>query len=50
MAGKNKTGKKELWLIIGIVLILIGLIGIGKLISILLVIFGGYLIYEGLKK
>ena len=46
----KKMGNKEFKLIAGIVLLLIGLMGIGKLLSILLVIFGGYLVYEGLKK
>ena len=47
---KNKVSNKELRLIIGGVLLLIGLFGFRDIISVLLIIFGGYLIYEGLKK
>jgi uncharacterized membrane protein len=50
MAKKSKLSREEIMLIIGIALILIGLVGIGKLISVLLILFGAYLIYEGLRK
>ncbi len=47
---KKKVSGRELRLLIGIVLVLIGLFGISNLISILLVIFGAYLIWDGVKK
>ena len=46
----KKTKNKEIWMIAGIVLLLIGLIGFRDLISVLLVVVGGYLVYKGLKK
>lgn len=49
MAKKKLTGK-EIRLLIGIVLLLIGIFGISNLLSLLLIIAGGYLVYEGLKK
>ena len=47
---KSKVSGRELRLLIGVVLLLIGLFGIGNMISVLLIIAGGYLVYEGLKK
>ena len=47
---QKKFNSNEMRLIVGGVLILVGLLGLGNIISILLIIFGGYLIYEGLKK
>ncbi len=47
---KNKISGKELRLLIGVVLILIGLFGISNLISVLLIIAGGYLILDGVRK
>lgn len=47
---KSKFINREFRLIIGIVLLLIGLIGFRDLISILLIVIGGYLVYESVKK
>ena len=47
---KKKTSNKYLKITLGIIFILIGLLTLGNLISILLVIFGAYLVYESLKK
>lgn len=43
---------KEIKILIGIVLLLMGfgVISLGKILSVLMVIFGAYLIYSGLKK
>ena len=49
MVKKRKLGGKEIRLLIGIVLLLIGVFGISNLVSLLLIIAGGYLIYEGFK-
>jgi len=46
----KKGLSKELKIILGIALILMALLGIGTIVTILLVILGGYLIYSGLKK
>ena len=41
---------KEFKIIAGIVLLLMAFVGINKIITVLLVLLGAYLIYEGLKK
>ena len=46
----KKIKNKEVWIIIGIVLLLIGIIGFRDLISILLIVIGGYLIWNGVRK
>lgn len=41
---------KEFKIIAGIVLLLMAFVGISKIITVLLVLLGAYLIYSGLKK
>ncbi len=41
---------KEFMIIAGVVLLLVALIGVGRIVTILLVLLGAYLIYQGLKK
>jgi uncharacterized membrane protein len=51
MAKKNKNGfSKEFLILAGVVLLLIALIGIGKIVTVLLVLLGAYLIYQGIRK
>ncbi len=48
---KNKNGfSKEFLILAGAVLLLIALIGIGRIVTILLVLLGAYLIYSGIRK
>lgn len=48
---KNKSGlNKEFKIIAGIVLLLMAFVGISKILTVLLIVLGAYLIYEGLKK
>jgi len=48
---KNKTGlSKEFKILAGIILLLAAFIGIGKVVTVILVLLGVYLLYEGLRK
>ncbi len=50
MAKNKKLTGKEIRLIIGVALLVIAAINIFSFWNLLLLIFGGYLIYESLKK
>jgi predicted DNA repair protein MutK len=48
---KNKGGfSREFLILAGAVLLLIAFVGIGKILTLLLVLLGAYLIYQGVKK
>ena len=47
---KDKFGNRELMIVIGIVLIIVGLSGFSNLISLLLILIGAYILYDILKK
>lgn len=46
----KRNMNKEFKIIAGIVLLLMAFVGISKIITVLLVLLGAYLIYQGLKK
>ncbi len=50
MTKNNKLTGKEVRILIGIILLVIGILNAISFWNLLLIVFGGYLIYEGLKK
>lgn len=47
---KKKSDEKKLNVLLGLALIIVALIGIGKIITVLLILLGIYFVWQGVKR